>query len=266
MHISRQTLGGGLYYLCYMLTALVIIQLGFVELGFVFAILSLMVGLNNEALLYGHTYFTAITFAVGSCLSLSFLSTWLWALYSGFSFVDKVQIYLDKGIQQVQWPQETLKMLNQTDILIYVPSMVIFLSILSLVVSLLFEKKVSNWMHVRIPFRRSLIGFQVPEFVIWFFIFSLLGSFMKENAPLVWKISVNVLYVSTLAYFFQGLAVILKYFHVFRLSIFWRVTITLLLILYLPFLLSLIGVLDYWIHFRGDFIKRFIQIDKRRGP
>jgi uncharacterized protein YybS (DUF2232 family) len=77
-------------------------------------------------------------------------------------------------------------------------------------------------------------------------------------------ISLNVFNVCSVIYFFQGLAVLGKYFEIFKVGFFWRFMWVLLLAVQLPILMSLLGLVDYWADFRKMFTKRSAEIKKNR--
>lgn len=264
MHASWQALGRGTYYLCYIGLSIIAIKLGFVELGVALMSLSIVVGLNNEALMQCKNYFTAAATSIGVFVGLSSLGVWLWTTYTGFPLIEKSQIYLREAIKRFNFPQESVELLSSNEVLTQLPSVFVLLLGVSLAMTLIFEKKVFSWMELKKVVREPLSGFRVPNVMIWIFIVSLLGAFTKQGPPLIWQVSMNVLNVAVLTYFFQGLAILYKYFESFKFSVLWRVILTTLLILYLPFLLSLIGVLDYWIDFRGRLMRKTAQIKERR--
>ena len=263
MHVSWRTLGRSTYYLCYISLSLLAVRLGFVELGVALASLSLVIGLNNEALIRGQSYFASAALSIGSFVGLSFFGVWSWVTYSGFPFMERAQVYLERIISQLKLPQGSSELLASNDILAQFPSAIVLLLSVALVMALVFEKKMFSWLGLKVPVREPLCAFRVPDFMIWVFIVSLLGAFLKQS--FVQQISVNVLNISVLVYFFQGLAIVSKYFEVLKVSFVWKTVITVLFVVYLPFLLSLIGVLDYWINFRGRLIRRAARIKERRG-
>jgi uncharacterized protein YybS (DUF2232 family) len=56
-------------------------------------------------------------------------------------------------------------------------------------------------------------------------------------------------------YLFQGLAVLEVSFLAFRIGTFWKVLIYVLVVGQLFFLLSAVGVIDYWVDFRQRLTK-----------
>ena len=264
MHLSWNRLGRGWYYIGYLSLSLFIVRMGFVELGVAMAVLSLAVGFNNEVLVRGYNYFTSIVCSVVSSSGLFFLGLWLWATYSSFHLVQEGRLYLEGVVSQLQWPKESLETLVSADIFSQVPSILMMLLSMALVVTLLLEKRVCSLLGEKIPIRKALNEFKVPDAMIWPFIILLLGAFLKGGGAFIQQISGNGFNIIVFIYFFQGLAIISKYFQAFKVSLIWRVLATTVFVVYLPFLLILIGVLDYWINFRERILKKTTQIKERR--
>ena len=260
------SLGYLAYYICYISLSLLIASLGFIELAIALISLSIVVGFNNEALSRGCSYFTSVTLSVGSFVSLLALGVWSWSIYSGLNLIEKGRLYLDGLMSQLQLPEESREIIASADIISQLPSILFVLLGMTLVVALLLEEKVCFLLGEKPPKRKRALGeFKVPNFMIWFFIIFLFGVFFSGLGTFAKSISVNGFNILVFIYFFQGLAIASKYFQVFRLNLVWRVLATVLFVVYLPFLLSLIGVLDYWINFRSRLLKKATPIKERRG-
>ena len=264
MHLSWRTLGRSTYYLCYLGFSLCAIQLGFMAWGLLFATLSLLVGFNNEAMSRGQSYLTSAFFSIGAVSGLSLLFVWFLNFYSGISILQTIRTHMETSLSQLKLPQESLELLSSEEIFIQFPSAIIVLLGITLIMTLISEKRVFSWIGLEAPKRSPLNEFTVPNFIIWTFIISLLGMFLTEKSSLVKQISMNVFNISIFLYFFQGLAVTSKFFDTFKVALHWRLLIIIAFVIYLPLLLSLIGILDFWISFRERFPKRPTQIKERR--
>ncbi len=145
-----------------------------------------------------------------------------------------------------------------------IPSAILIFLILSLAFSLVFEKTISKWAGLPIKRREKLSDFSVFDAMIWLFIVSLLGTFAQTGVKSLEIVSLNVFNVCVAAYFFQGLAILAKYFEIFRVGPIWRALWVFLLVIQLPIVLSLVGVIDLWANFRKFFSRRAADLRKKR--
>ena len=144
------------------------------------------------------------------------------------------------------------------------PSAVLIFLVMSLAFALILERAVAGWTGVAIKRRERLSDFSVFEAMIWVFIVALLGSFAHLNSKTVETVALNAFNVCVAAYFFQGLAILAKYFEVFRVGALWRALWIFLLVIQLPIVLSLVGIVDLWVNFRRFFTRRAADLKKRR--
>ena len=64
-------------------------------------------------------------------------------------------------------------------------------------------------------------------------------------------LSANVFNIAVMLYFFQGLAVVVDFFAVKRVSVIWRTVAYLLIFLQLFLMVAFIGFVDLWLEFRN---------------
>ena len=111
------------------------------------------------------------------------------------------------------------------------PSLGLIYLTVSLAITLMLEKPLLRWAEEPQVSRPSLTLFRLPDSFIWLFLGSMLFSFGKFENPELQMLAANVLNISLLAYFFQGLAVVSRYFQVYKVGRFWRVFWYVLLVL-----------------------------------
>src|SRR5690606_40408657 len=107
-------------------------------------------------------------------------------------------------------------------------------------------------------FPLGLIWFRVPDVMIWPLLLSMLFSFTQHGYEFVRLVSLNVLNVLTVLYFFQGLAVVAAYFRVYRVNSLLQ-TLFYVFVLFQAMFLSVIGLADYWLDFRHRLVKKTTQ-------
>lgn len=153
-------------------------------------------------------------------------------------------------------------------IIAVIPATVIILQIASLAFALMLDRKAAVLTGVRferVASEMRLLEFRLPDLFIWLTMLSFLGSFGLAKSSLPEIISVNVFAVMMGLYFFQGLAVLEVSFLVFRISNFVRLLIYFLVVGQLLPLLSLIGVIDYWVDFRQRMKRRRLPQKNQNG-
>ena len=147
------------------------------------------------------------------------------------------------------------------------PSMLIVVHVMSLAFALMLDRRMAQLFGLRyekIASEMKLLDFKVPDFFIWLTMFSFLFSFVKVGPGWTSVVSLNVFNVMMGIYFFQGLAVLEVGFLAFRIGSFVRLLIYVLVVGQLFFLLSLVGVIDYWVDFRRR-LKKWRAKEKSRN-
>jgi hypothetical protein len=134
-----------------------------------------------------------------------------------------------------------------------IPSMVIVVHVMSLAFALMLDQRMAQMFglkYERIASAMKLLEFRVPDFLIWVSMFSFLFTFVKVGPGWTSVVALNVFNVMMGIYFFQGLAVLEVGFLAFRIGGFVRLLVYVLVVGQLFFLLSVVGVIDYWVDFR----------------
>jgi hypothetical protein len=100
-----------------------------------------------------------------------------------------------------------------------------------------------------------LLDFKTPDLMVWPFLFSILGSFLKGLPETFTVISFNTMIIMGSFYFFQGLAVLENILYTIRAGLFPRILVYVLLVGQMFLFLVSVGLLDYWIDIRTQFLK-----------
>jgi len=248
-------------------TALLMILIGTLYLVDVYSLaiavlsLGLLVGLFNEIRRNGYSYLAS------GCLSVTFVATSIYAsafMYSrasGIKWVPYVENYFKENVTKFLPPSTELGLnFDVKQVVVQLPSIGVILLITSLFCAMLFERKMLLWLQIPTLQRYKLRDFKLPDSVIWFFIVSLLLAFIKLDLSWVNSVGMNLLNVVVLLYFFQGLAVIATYFHLTKVSLFWRTLIYVLAVVQLFLAVSLFGIIDYWWDFRKRLINKMSEV------
>lgn len=265
LRVLRQTTGSALYWVVGLAMISAAVLVSWYALALVLAAHVLLIGTFAEFEERDFTLRQSAGFSV--LLTALFFSSgfYIWTALIGKGWftqlADAITYFLNQG---KELHVDFLAEIKAQDVVAQLPSASLIFIILSLGLALIFEPKVSRWAGVKMGTREKLADFSAPDVVIWLFILSLLGAFAQTGMKLVELISINVFNVAVVIYFFQGLAVLGKYFEAFRVSLVWRLLWIMILAIQLPILMSLLGLVDYWADFRKAFAKRAAELRNKR--
>lgn len=180
----------------------------------------------------------------------------LWAAVRGPTWpgvlVNQIETYLNSI------PGWTEKIqIEAKDIVAQLPSLTIVSLMIGLFLALLFQKRIMSLAGMARIVPQHLSRFAVPDFFIWTLIASLAGIFLGRSHPWAMAVGVNLLNVSAVVFFFQGLAVVTTFLRALRVSWIWQTLVLVIFVTQLFVLVSAIGLVDYWMDFR-------LRLNRRR--
>ncbi len=171
---------------------------------------------------------------------------------NGIQKVADLQKIVDEFARSIESANPNIKM--DTSLLVQqLPSAVIILLILALGLGLIFEKRVFSWLkmpHEKIASRLNLLEFRVPDFIIWIVMSAFLLTMVSFGVKAIAILALNIVNVAVVLYFFQGVAVLEVFLSSIRAGTLTRILTYTILIGQLFLLLSLVGLIDYWVDFR----------------
>lgn len=138
------------------------------------------------------------------------------------------------------------------------PSAVAIVLIVALGVGLIYERRVFLWLnlpHEKVASQLKLLEYRVPDYVIWVAMTAFLLTMVSFGGKAIAVLAVNILNVSIVLYFFQGLAVLEVFLNSLKASVFMRILTYIILVGQLLLVLSAVGLIDYWVDFRRRFNK-----------
>lgn len=263
--VLRQLLGSGPFWLLGLGLTILSISGDMFFLSLILFMQTVLVGTFAEFEERNFTLRQSSGFSILLTTLVFCLGVYGWSIFTGKNGLLQLDHFVTLILERAKAMNfEFLKDIQVRDVIVQLPSAVLIFIILSLGSALVFERRLSQWAGVKMVRREKLSDFSAPDFVVWCFIFSLLGAFGQFGYKPVELVAVNVLNVSIVIYFFQGLAVLGKYFEVFHLSPFWRFLWIIILVVQLPILMSLLGLVDYWANFRKAFSKKAAELKKKR--
>jgi hypothetical protein len=218
------------------------------------ASLWITVGVYQELEERGHgNFWTAIlSVAVGS--SVIILGPLIWAQAMGLDLSGTIRESIDQLLKQLSAGKGLSEYgISSEGIVKQIPSMAIGIHITSLAFALMLDRKVAFLFGLRferIASQMRLLEFRLPDSLIWVAMISFLLSFIKTPEPWMSVVALNVFNVMMGLYMFQGLAVLEMSFLAFRVGSLARLLIYVFVVGQLFFLLSAVGLIDYWVDFR----------------
>ncbi|MBX3041181.1 MAG: DUF2232 domain-containing protein [Bdellovibrionaceae bacterium] len=139
------------------------------------------------------------------------------------------------------------------------PSVLIIFLVLALGTGLIFERRLFKWFNLpreRVASHLKLLEFRLPDWMIWIALSGFALTVVDVGAKELAIFGANVVNVTAVLYFFQGLAVLEVILNVLKVSYLMRVLVYFLLVGQMFFLLSLVGLIDYWVDFRRRIRKK----------
>jgi len=179
--------------------------------------------------------------------------------YTQGTIVTDLQVTTEKLISQIKEANPNFQ-IEASTLFSQLPSVIVVLLGLGLGIGLIFEKiafSIAGLPRERIASQLHLLDFKVPDFFIWVALTSLLVSVLGAKVHWLGSLALNIVNVSALLYFFQGLAVVETFLRFARAGVLVRVIVYLILIGQMFTLVSLIGLIDFWVEFRQR-LKRYI--------
>lgn len=171
---------------------------------------------------------------------------------SGINTYAEVQKLAEELSQKVTEVNPQVK-LDPTILVQQVPSALVIVLILALGLGLIFERRVFSWLNLpreKIASQLKLLEYRVPDYVIWVAMIAFLLTMVSFGGKAIAILAVNIVNVAIVLYFFQGLAVLEVFLNSIRAGVFVRVLAYIIMIGQMLLVLSVIGMIDYWVDFR----------------
>jgi hypothetical protein len=196
---------------------------------------------------------------------------WLSATYSlrtnGIESREQVEALIGEMTASLEAVIPNVK-IKAEDVFNQMPSFVVMTLMLALANAVLFDRKVYNWLALPLPEAsgreaNKLLELRVPDFFIWIALMALLFSTFSFNSKALGIVALNVVNVSAVLYFFQGLAVLETYLRAIKAGFLMRFVTYFILVGQFFILVSILGLIDFWAGFRGRIQKLNSQIGDR---
>jgi len=275
LRVLRNQFGPKLFWLSGVFFAVVVGLFGLVPMAFLLGSTWLVVGLYSELEEQGRASFWSALSVILMGTVLVIGGPILWAKSAG---IDLTEV-LSTGVQQFLTQLQSKNATSETSLLSgmkidahfvisQMPSVLFILHLMSLAFALMFDRKTATMFGLRferIASQIRLLEFKVPDFFIWATMLSFLFSFLKIGNEAMTIVSMNLFNSLLGIYFFQGLAVLEVLLLVLRAGTFTRIIVYFVIVGQLFFLLSIVGVVDFWVDFRSRFRKKRIKENNQKN-
>lgn len=193
----------------------------------------------------------------------------LWVFYSGPKWSQIVRAQLEAALKPVMELNPRFQV-DVSDLMLQLPSVALIAWAIAIYLSVLLERRSNettsaptNVATSSIPsLRPQLIQFKVPDACVWILILALLGAFGQFGLRWLEMLAINVLNVCIVLFFFQGIAVVAKFFESMRMNQYWQWVLMIFIVVQLFLFVSVLGLMDYWLDVRGRLEKRAAQYNR----
>ena len=215
--------------------------------------LVVLVGVYTDVEEHGGSVFISGFTGVLTAVGTTALCGGLWLHRAKIHLLDEVRSLLTQFEAATVNANSTFT-INADTFIQQLPSAAVIALLVALGIALIGETKLLSWVgypKVQSPASdQRLSMFRIPDVFVWVAIAAIFGSFVKHGQAQVELVSLNVLNVLVVMFFFQGIAIVSQAFRTFKVSPFWRGLWYVVLVFQLFFLVSLVGFADFWVEFR----------------
>ncbi len=172
---------------------------------------------------------------------------------NGINTYAEVQNLVEQFIVQIQQVNPAIKV-DASDLMQQIPSAIAITLILALGVGLIFERRVFSWLNLpreKIASQLKLSEYRLPDFFIWVAMTAFLLTMVSFGGKAIAILAANIVNVALVLYFFQGLAVLEVFLNSIKAGTVTRVLVYIILVGQLVLILSIVGLIDYWLDFRS---------------
>lgn len=237
------------------------------QLWFLIASLWILIGVYHEAEKLKKGWWLAGILSVALSFSFGWFSAARFLDAKGIQSREQIVEMIGEFTANVEALAPSFKV-KAEDIYNQIPSLLIMTLMLTLANAVIFERRVLDWLALPIPEDSSqeskkLLELRVPDYFIWVALVALLFSAVSFGSKAVEVFALNVVNVSTVIYFFQGLAVLETYLRLLKAGFLMRFVTYFIIVGQLFLLVSIVGLIDFWADFRTRMLKLNSQSEGR---
>ena len=267
LKVLRRRLGRGNYWAMNTLISMALLAVHAKLLAIAFFSLVVLMGVFDEFEEMEFTFQVSAFFTLLINTLVAGGAFAIWRFMTGPNWSQTVMAFIESTLKPLG-EMNTRLQINAFDLMVQLPSIVLIMWMVAIYLGVLLEDRLSGGELVTDPastevvakkipsLRPQLATFRLPDALVWIFIASILGTFGNFSAHSLEGVAVNVMNVCVVLFFFQGIAVVTKFFKTLRLGPVWQALFMVVLVVQLFLFVSLLGLLDYWLDFRSRMTKR----------
>ncbi len=258
LKVLRRRMGRVAYWTVFTIIFVAIFSLKAQLLAVAFYSMVVLVGVFEEFEEMGLNFRVSgfFTLLINSLLAAGAFA--LWVFYSGPKWSQILRTNIEAMVKPVIELNPRFQM-DVNELILQLPSIAVIAWAVSIYLAVFLEKPSGLANVTQPPLRPQLKQFALPDACVWVFTAALLGAFGNFGSEWYEALSVNVLNVCFLLFFFQGIAVVSRYFESLRMTLFWQWILMFFIVVQLFLLVSVIGLMDYWLNFRARLERRSEQ-------
>jgi predicted membrane protein DUF2232 len=206
---------------------------------------------ENQNLGYTSSVFVTLLVLVG----FAAIATGYAIGHYGFDPVVFFRNQITQAMGQVSLP--TGVTLDKEALVKQVPSAVVILVIFSIWVNSVLVPKVEQILGWAPTFQEHTFlssefrSWKLPDSIVWIALLTAAGTFFDVEPEWAHWVAANIFNVMVMLYFFQGLAIVVDFFAVKRVSTIWRLVAYMFIFSQLFLMVSFLGFVDLWVGFRN---------------
>jgi hypothetical protein len=173
----------------------------------------------------------------------------------GFDPVQFFKTQVTQGLAQINFPSGVT--IDKDALINQIPSALVIMVIFSIWMNSIIVPRVEQLLGWAPTFQKHIFvsdefrGWKLPDGFVWLALLSAAGAFFDVDPSWVHWLATNVFNIVVMLYFFQGLAIIVDFFAVKRVSGVWRAITYLFIFSQLFLMVAFIGFADLWLGFRN---------------
>lgn len=256
VRVNRLGSASKLFWFTHLVICSVLWFTGLEPVAISFGSVTILVGLFSEVQSRYNNVFVSGPVAIAASFGTIVYTTQQWLNHQGIQLTDRIKEQVQLIVNQAT-AMNSLAKFDVETLTLQTPSALISIMIIALSLSLILEDSFASLFRIANHKAKSfdLVEFKLPDFLIWIAMSAFLFSFLDLNNKVITALSMNLLNILIVLYFFQGLAVVESFFTALRFGIFIRILTYVVFLFQLFFLVAAIGVVDYWVEFRSRFLK-----------
>ena len=271
MRVIRRVYGRLPFWSGHLVASAILVATGLPMYGAVVFALAVMVGTYDELEQHGSSVFTSGTVAVLAAVGSSAVGVGLWLFETKAHLVDALRSQVVPVVESLK-AMNTNVVVDVSTVLQQLPSGIVIALTIALAIALVGENRLRRLFGFQENLYQKdrlltgpvtqLVAFRAPDATVWLVVVAIFGAFFRHGNTVAEAVSINVINVLLVVYFFQGLAIASHAFRVFKISPFWQSIWYVLLILQLFLMVSVIGFADYWLDFRERLARKPAESNK----